>query len=121
MRTTAAYCRPLAGVPARGTENQGKGYRDPREERRDSPSRIDQARNSDSHRCEKLNAAPDDRAPRTVVFSLANFHDSLRKVIDEGSTFLILFWGFLKICESFDFSLYENTTEKEMILREKKE
>lgn len=34
MRTTAAYCRPLAGVPARGTENEGKGYGDPREERR---------------------------------------------------------------------------------------
>lgn len=34
MRTTAAYCRPLAGVPARGTENEGKGYGDPGEERR---------------------------------------------------------------------------------------
>lgn len=59
MRTTAAYCRPLAGVPARGTENEGKGYGDPREERRGEALLLSVSTKpgiaAASRDCEKLN------------------------------------------------------------------
>lgn len=58
MRTTAAYCRPLAGVPARGTENEGKGYGDPGEERRGEtllPVSTKPGIAAASRDCEKLN------------------------------------------------------------------
>lgn len=88
MRTTAVYCRPLAGVPARGTENEGKGYRGPREERKDSPSRIDQgSRENQAGNCECSENETGNFAPREdTALRFSALTSRIRVSLEKGNS-----------------------------------